>query len=616
MKRLLNKAIILALMAATWVGCSQDEAIVDFGSTTAQESDSAIHISLNVSIPDPMRVTSRSGVTEKIEKITVLCFDKNDKALEKLEATLVPDVNDGEAGTLTVKIKNATRVMHLFANQDLEDVPFEKGMSEYNARLTNLAATSGKMIYWGRIEVPSDITSASAVKNWWATAEKSISLLRNMAKVEVVVNPDTDEFILDGYTVVNTNASGMAIPYNAVGNVYPTVKDWSAANYIHAATGDGMVSGTEETLQKSGPIYVYETSVNTTSPASIIIKGRNTSALDKTLYWRVEFTDPEGEKYDIRRNHCYTVSIEGHILEEDLLGKYGYATFDDALTGKAIAIKPEINPEVTAIKNRNFSLTVENTSYVLADGTEPLEFNFEIKQLRTEGFDSDKLIVSWEKGQDVSSADEVTYTQTSNANGKYKYKVTVPLKELTNPLVSQEGTIVINYNNKLQRKVKVIIIPQQQFEIVSYNGVTSCEDGEGDEAGALVYAVSVNKDAYEKDEYTIDGAPIDILKFKLPDTFPTELLPINVLVSTTDFNVVDSPLIFDGAGGYGEDNGIGYKYVFPVREVTKDVEGKTELVEHKIELRYINNRLTDKVELTLEAANFKPVKLIIKYTTE
>ena len=608
MKRLLHKTIILALMAATWVGCSQDEAIVDFGSTTAQESDSAIHISLNVSIPDPMRVTSRSGVTENIEKITVLCFDKNDKALEKLEATLVPDVKDGEAGTLTVTIKNATRVMHLFANQDLEDVPFEKGMSEYADVLKNLVSTSGKMVYWGRIEVPSDITSASAVKNWWTTAEKSISLLRNMAKIEVV-NTNEDEFILEGYTVVNTNASGMAIPYNVDGEIYPTVDEWSAANYIHAATGD-LVSGT---LQESGPIYVYETSVNTTSPASIIIKGRNTSAPDRTLYWRVEFTNPDGEKYDIRRNHRYTVSIEGHILEEDdRLGQCGYENFAEALVGNPIGINPEINPEVTAIKNRNFSLTVDNTSYVKDNGTESFDFNFKIEQLHTEAFDPTKLVVEWdeEEEQDVSSVDEVTYTQTSCANGIYKYKVTIPLKELTNPLVSQEGTIVINYDNRLERKVKVIIIPQQQFEIVSYNGVTSYTEL-GDTA--LVYEVSVNKADYEKDEYTIDGAPIDILKFKLPDTFPTELLPINVLVSTTDFNVVNSPLIFKGAGGYyGEEEdvnpkyNIGYKYVYPVSEVGAECE---------IKLRYINNLLTDEVQLKLEAANFKPVKLIIKYTT-
>ena len=94
------------------------------------------------------------------------------------------------------------------------------------------------------------------------------------------------------------------------------------------------------------------------------------------------------------------------------------------------------------------------------------------------------------------------------------------------------------------------------------------------------------------------------LKFQLPSTFPTQLLPVNVLVSTTDFNVVNSPLIFEGAGGYGAKNDIGYKYVYPVSVVGTDYE---------ISLRYINNLLADEVKLTLEAENFKPVTIIVKY---
>ena len=85
MKRLLNKAIFLALIALVWTSCSQDEAIVDFEPTTAQESESDIHISLNLSIPDAIQVTSRD-VEELIEGFTVLCFDKNDKALKMLSA--------------------------------------------------------------------------------------------------------------------------------------------------------------------------------------------------------------------------------------------------------------------------------------------------------------------------------------------------------------------------------------------------------------------------------------------------------------------------------------------------------------------------------------------------
>lgn len=179
MKRLLNKAIALALMTTTWVGCVQE----DYYLNTGQESESDITISLNLNIPDPMQVTTRSGVTEAIENITVLCFDKNGGAIPVKEAAKFTS-NAAESGTLTATIPNATRVMHVFANQ--ATVPFEKGMSEYDERLTNLTAAEGKMVYWGRIEVPANLTSASDLKNFWANTEKSVTLIRNMAKVEVV----------------------------------------------------------------------------------------------------------------------------------------------------------------------------------------------------------------------------------------------------------------------------------------------------------------------------------------------------------------------------------------------------------------------------------------------
>ncbi len=598
MKRLLNKAIALALMATTWVGCSQEDYYLNSG----QESESDIQISLNLNVPDPIQVTSRA-VTEGINNFTVLCFDEEGLALVKETATF--SATGDESGTLTVTIPNATRVMHVFANQESSSIPFEKGVTS-EADLQNLAATADNMIYWGRIAVPTDITSSSAIKNWWTTP-KSISLLRSHAKVEVM-NNNTSEFVLQGYTVVYTNAAGLAIPYDATEGAYPTVEEWLDGDFIHAATGDNMVSGTDETMQTSGSIYVYETQASTETPASIIIKGYNTSDLEKkSKYWRVAFADEEGKQVNIRRNHRYTVSIEGSIL-------FGDDTFEAAVASSSTANSAwlGIAPEVTAIKNNKFSLTVENTSYVMANGEREhndTTFKFVIEQLGDEPFEVNELSVKWEDSLEVYTA-SVNYTSktTTGENGKTSFEATVnvPLIEFDELFESKEGTIVIKYGKKLQRKVKVIIIPQQTFSIVSYNEEDKNKIFD-EETGAWVYTVSVNKADYEKDKYTIDGAPIDKLKFKLPVNVPAELLPLNVLVSTTDFNVVNSPLIFEGAGGYGDKAiGPGYKYVFPVRELGAEY--------YEIQLRYINNLLADKVELTLEAENFNPVKLIIKYT--
>ena len=612
MKRLLNKAIILALMAATWVSCSQDEAMVDFESTIVQESESDIHINLNLNIPDPIQMTSRNGeIEESIKNITVLCFDKDSLALTKLTADITP--TGVESGSLSVKIPNATRIMHVFANQEI--VPFEKGMNEKDARLTGLQATLGKMVYWARIEVPSTLTSSSDIKNWWTSEGKTITLLRNHAKIEVLNN--TDDFVLQGYAVVHTNGLGLAAPYYTAGNAYPTnamagstpafsVNNWISTDYIHATTDNVTTYGSDESMQTEGDIYVYETPADAELKASIIIKGYNTSDPDmQTKYWRVAFADEDGNQVNIRRNHRYTVSIEGTIL-------FGDESFEAAVANTSTANSAwlGIADEVTAVKTKNYSLTVENTSYVKMDGTESVDFNFYIEQLGEDGFAASDLSVTWEDGQNVSSDNAVNYTSelSKNAAGKDSFKgsVTVALKRLATGAARQEGTIVIKYGKKLQRKVKVIVIPQQNFEIVSYNGVTTETKIETtDKVDTYYYTISVNKDDYEKDEYTIDGAPIDKLKFRIPSGYPTQLLPFNVLVSTTDFNVVDSPLIFEGAGGYGEKNEIGYKYVYPVSAVG---------TEYEISLRYISNLLASRVVVTLDAENFKRVTLVIDYT--
>lgn len=630
MKRLLNKAIALALMAATWVGCVQE----DYYLNTGQESESDIQISLNLSIPDPVLAVTRAGVAEAIENLTVLCFDGQGLALTKIDLTLaestdasgvfVPSNKDYEAGTLKVTIPNATRIMHVFANQ--KNVPFVKGMDEYSDELMNLAATPNTMVYWARIEIPNGVTTKD-----WAEGEypKTVSLLRNMARVEVV-NNNTDEFTLLGYAVVNTKEFGTAVPACQVDEneyLYPTsnvsddegfsLTEWIKADYsnpigeiidINDVPLEEIV-GTNNGKQTGNPIYVYETSVSSEDPASIIIYGSNNSEPGKKLYWRVEFADDKGV-HDIRRNHRYTVNIEGHILG-------GYDNIYAALANDPVGVKLDIAPEVTAIKNCDFSLTVENTSYVLPDGTGSLTFNFSIEQLGDEVFEFEwlsddeqrlkDLKVEWDNGheQNVSSTDDVTY-DFEVVNTIFKATVTVPLEPLEEGKDKQTGTIVINYAGRLERKIEIEVIPLQQFTINSYNGIVPPEN---EEAGI------VNFDLAEWD-YTLPDyfmvvdeskptIPIDRLKFSIPEGFPNALYPFNVLISTNDLNAWDCPLIFPGDNRYGEDNGIGYKYVYRI-------DGPEDYYE--VILRSIDrNLIAQEVELTLESEYFEPVTLHIIY---
>lgn len=565
------------MLATTWVSCSEDT-WTPVDTDTAIECGSTINVSMNLSIPDPIKVSSRNvSVVEKIEDITVLCFDKDGRALVSAEATL--EESGDESGNMTATIPNATRIMHVLANQTVQVV---KGQTEAEV-LNGLKATSNKMVYWARLEVPADVTSSADVKAWW-TDGKTITLLRNMAKV--VVDNKSSDFIFLGFTVVNTNESGYAVPYYAVDGIYPTdgtsftLNDWLDTDYIHEA-GTNLVSGTEAEMGTNS-IYVYETP--STTPASIIIKGRNKDDEESVVkYWRVAFADASGNQMNIRRNHRYTVNIDGHLLygDEDIRNEAGEIVesgFDKAMNNESVTSAwLTIADEVTAVRNSKFSLTLENTSYVMINGTSSLSFNFYVEQMGETPL-NETLTVTWEGSQNVSANNTVSYSSSIKSNGgkqKLTGKVNLSLLKL-GELTKREGTILIKYGSNLQRRVKITIIPKQTFNPVSHVEM---------EPGADV------------------TAPIAELKFTIPDTYPASMYPFTVLISTKDFTVrkvneaqKDISLVWDGDGGYGDyDNGLGYKYAYQV-----DAPG-----EHSVFLISNVGIVQDYGYVTLEAEKFQ-----------
>ena len=609
MKNLLHKAIILAMFTTLWTGCSEEDTMLPVDIETAAESGSTINISMNLSIPDPVRVASRGVVTEAIENITVLCFDRNGEALAPItELSFRSDENADEkqkpAGSMTAKIPNATRIMHVLANQSVQVV---KGQTEGNV-LNSLVATSDKMVYWGRLEVPADITSSAEVKAWWAET-KTITLLRNMAKVEVSVN--TDDFELLGFTVVNTNALGYAAPYYAEGNVYPTdgtdfdLAKWIETDYIHAA-GTDLVSGTKEPMTANA-VYVYETP--STTPASIIIKGRNTNdAEDVVKYWRVAFADEDAKQINIRRNHRYTVNIDGALLygdedERNESGEVVISGFEKAVSNSAIANRPTISDEITAIGNSDFSLTLEQTSYVLMDGTQTLSFGFDIVQKGSEDFKDTDLSVTWENGQNVSESNDVLFTIAKSKDNEKLFEGSVSLSlQRLGTEIEREGTIVIKYGKKLQRKVKIVIIGKFDFG-----------------ANEIIY--------YEEEDENPNNA-IAKLKITIPESYPKEMYPFNILISTEDFNVKRTDgkglsIILEGEGGYGNTtfnfegqdpiNSFGFKYIYQVnwREPEKNADG-SEIRDCDYYIDLIGNGIvTETGKVIIESGHFYPIQISV-----
>lgn len=98
--------------------------------------------------------------------------------------------------------------------------------------------------------------------------------------------------------------------------------------------------------------------------------------------------------------------------------------------------------------------------------------------------------------------------------------------------------------------------------------------------------------------------------FTIPETCPEELFPIRVLVSTNELDVrsaagVALPVINDGDEGYGEPNGIGYKYVY-----TATAPGVQRIYFENV----LNHSDTDEGTVKIEAEHFTTVNKTFKYS--
>lgn len=588
-----------------------------------QEADgSLVSVRMGVKIPDPIEVTTRAVDPDGngIQNMTLFCFDGEGLLISTATATLEPDPNDKyneTGGILDADIPNTTRVIHLLANQNMAQFKEDefRNLSEDQV-IANLEGSSGMMIYWARVEIPANVVGSDGILQWitvmtnpnniiyggYHGENNPIIMLRNQAKVMVDASPTEEagankvwewegtHFVVDGFTVVNTQAFGTVAPYHTVYG-YPTYtckKSEGSTNNLPTYTENnvtlpaweftpafGLTSGTTtnwrdtdyiNTPRKSDKFsnisdidtapqtYVFETENSSADPVSVIIKGHNVvnGVAEATKYYRVTLTDSEGEQVLVRRNHCYTINIAGNLL-------YGVNTFAEALDTPATNnVWLSISDEIKSVQNSDFRLSVEKTSVVLDENQvatlnpKSLTLNFSVEKLGSQAINQNDLQISWVDGnQDVSNIStfvvnqNVTFTQNGNlANGTITLSLLDFNGEANKDKSMLEGTILVKYGH-LQRKIKVIIVRQQKFT-----------------------PTWVTSQVYTSTGSTSSNAT---LVFTIPQDCPAELFPMKVLISTNELDVRSEtgqvlPIIRKGEEGYGEirDDDAGYKYVYEV----------------------------------------------------
>ena len=507
-------------------------------------------IDFAVRVPD-MNVVQTKAVDPDgggVQQMTVFCFDENDLFITTVTADILPDVSDVSlSGTLEVTVPDHTVTMQLVGNQNLTYFREDnyRGMSEVEV-MSSLEASAGRMIYWARKTV-DELKVHNSTSN-------PVLLLRNQAKISLSVEASVG-FEQRGWIVVNSNAFGTVAPYCPEhGFEAPHYIDRPFVTLPENTTKLGDYLDVRTNVEE----YIFETENTVDSPIDFIVKGSQSGGED--LYYRISIIDRNGEYIPILRNHHYTVNINGPLY-------YGQATFAEALEAPATNnVWVSVSDEITSLTDGVTTLSVDKTSVVIGEDEfkNPNEYYLYYTLVGASG----AAEVSWIEGNNVAMpAFSHTY---DSATGRGT--ICVELNAM-GELQKREGTLLVK-SGRLSRKIKVITVKEQNFE-----------------------PAWITTNVYGKES----GENVTMM-FTIPEICPAELFPMDVLISVNDMDIRNAsgmvlPIIGKDDSRYGDDNGIGYKYVLTVTEPgVQRVYLKT-ILDHTQE-----NEKT--VDLTIEAPHF------------
>ena len=646
MKRFLKIMFALAIGFAS-VACHQEDIVPDQPIVPGDNGDK-VSVSFGVTIPDEIKVKTRAVDPDGrgIQTLHIFCFNGEGLFITVEQATYSGQ-QDALSGTFNANIPNNTRIMHFVANQNLsyfDDIEATfRGHSEDDL-LSILEGSSGMMIYWARVEVPSSQVNGEQIREWIAnqTTPQSeggkgnpIIMLRTQARVTVAssgASADTagklwngTYFKVTGFAVCNSQAFGTVAPYHSTYG-FPTYQsdDFTPEYGLQEGSVARWVNVSNVTLPQnmdklsniadvdtSIETFIFETENTGTSPISVIIRGKNVvggSAEATDKYYRVTLTDADGQQVLIRRNHHYQINIDGNL-------DYGVDSFIEALEAPATNnIWLSISDEVKSVQDASYKLSVDKTGIVF-DANEVaaspnITLTFAVEALGTQTINPSDVSVTWvEENQDVSSTYNNHLNPTSDGSSALNFAITANGKSATgtiylalNSLAADaeknvlRGTLLVKYG-RLQRTIKVVTVKTQSFtpawvSTEVYGNVTSGREN------------------------------IEVI-FNIPEDCPEELFPMNVLISANDMDIRSAagqvlPIVRLGEEGYGEQfvidtNGdgtpessdFGYKYVYTVN--SPGVQ--------RVYFENILNATENDIEyVTLEAEHFQRLTKVVTFS--
>ncbi len=578
-KKIIRTAIALVAVSAMLVSCVEDEL---WKNPQTGVRDGYIALKFSADIPAMHEVVSRSVDPDGggVQDMTLFCFDSYGLFITTATATLAS--TEDLAGTFSTEVPDNTRTVHFLANQNMaefkEDHFRNKSESEVMAVLEG---SSGRMTYWARFACDPD--DDAKIDTQLSAGGNRIVMIRNHARISID-NPSSNEWIaVTGFAVCNTRAFGTVAPYHPKQGfdfAWPATDD----PFVTLPLNDSKMSDITDVTTATSQ-YVFETENSADDPVSIIIRGYNpqNETEDDALYYRVMLIGEAGEQLLVRRNHHYKLHIAGAL-------SFGQKTFADALEAAATNnVWISISDEVNEVEDQNYILTVGRTDCVVGgqDAGGPYALTYTLKGKNgTTISDSDGAEITWIDNRVARQGIDKRFKVAEDGVGYGEIGITLlPLGDNE----KLEGTLLVK-KGRLQRKIKVITVKRQTFTPAW--------------VATQVYGT------IDENNPTVGRSHITAM-FTIPETCPTELFPMRVLITANDVDVryesgMALTVVREGDEGYyGAPTEVGYKYLYTVQKAG-------------VQRVYFENILSQeegaKRTLTIEAEHFETMERPISFS--
>ena len=540
-RRFFSTIIAAAGILFLATACHQDD-MPAWNDSMTGVPEGYVKISFEASAPamDVVDVRAADPDGVDIHNLTLFCFNEYGLFISLERANIVADkTKPSESGTYEAVIPEQSYIIHFVANQNPELLTNEMFANKTEDQVqSDMVGASGMLVYWTRFVRDGEGTIEEQLRAEHGGA--GIKLIRNQAKVSIE-NWETAYLHVTGFVTTNIHAFGTVAPYHPTKRFpsYGTAFEWPGDEpFVTLPENNAKLSDITDINTKAEE-YIFEHENSFEDPVSVIIKGHkpNQSEADD-LYYRVMLIDKAGEQIMIRRNHHYSINIVGAL-------SYGQKSFEEALTAPATNnVWVAVDDWVNEISDGGYTLAVKETAVVLADseGGKFYELEYTLSTTSATLTAADIAQVEWLDGNTIASH-SFQHDFTVAADGKSATgKITIQLHNMGGD-ESHYGKIKIKHG-RLQRHTEFYMIKTQKFT-PSWVG-TQIYGGKTEEFVTF--------------------------KFTVPETCPDVLFPFPVLISVNSLDPRSSagmklPVLREGEEGYfGEDNDLGYKYVYTVEQ--------------------------------------------------